>query len=91
MQILKELLKATINYQDVMDELFNMDYDVNVSSLQHKMLDLSDEAKKRYPALMAKYSFEYQKDRQVEFDALQLFINDFNGPLNATKREIDVP
>ena len=54
MQILKDLLEATIKYQDVMDELLS---DYTVSHLQIVMLDLADEAKNRYPSLMAQYDF----------------------------------
>ena len=73
MQLLKELLVATIKYQDNMDELGRG----SVDALQDKMLDLADLDKKKYPELLGAYDFGYKKDRQEEFDNLQKFINDF--------------
>ncbi len=75
MQVLKDLLEATIKYQDVMDDVLT---DVHASNLQFKMLDLFDEAYKTYPATMSKYNFEFKKDRQQEFDSLQKFITEIS-------------
>jgi hypothetical protein len=74
MQLLKDLLEATIKYQDVMDELGRG----SVDFLQDKMLDLADQAKKKYPELIGAYYFGFKKNRQEEFDNLQKFINDFH-------------
>jgi hypothetical protein len=42
------------------------------------MLDLADQAKKKYPELIGAYYFGFKKNRQEEFDNLQKFINDFH-------------
>ena len=75
METLKSLLAATIKYQDVLDDLLT---DQGAAELHLKMLDLFEEAKKKYPAIMSGYDFGYKKDRQLEFENLQEFINNFD-------------
>jgi hypothetical protein len=76
MQILKDLLEATIRYQDIIDERGTKDD--YVADAYEDMISLSDLAKEKHPELMAPYEFGFKKDIQEEFDNLQKFINDFN-------------
>ena len=73
METIKDLLKAVIAYQDVVDEFAESD----TASLYFRMLDKADAAKKQYPHLLGKYKFEYSANKQDGFDNLQEFIDDF--------------
>lgn len=80
METIKDLLKAVIAYQDVIDE-YGDSYNL---SMYFRMLDKVDEAKKKYPHLLEKYKFEFSFDKpddfdnlQDQFDNLQEFIDDF--------------
>jgi DNA mismatch repair ATPase MutS len=84
MQALKALLEATIRYQDVIDDfnskslMYETERMLNYIKFGEELSDLVEEARKRYPSLMAQYDFGFKKDRQAEFDNLQKFINDFS-------------
>ena len=70
---LRYLLQVTIAYQDVMDD------DTKTTIINRcKMMTEWDEANALFPEIMEKYDFEaYPSDRQLEFDNLQKFINDY--------------
>lgn len=69
-----DILHAVIKYQDNMDELHS---DPAVDMNHEYMLDLVAQGKKLYPEIFNQYDFNYKKDRMVEFDNLQKFINDY--------------
>ena len=73
MQVLNDLLKAVIDYQDGID---TEDYGLK-AKLKIAMLEAVDEAAKKFPETIAMYNFNDHKDVQMEFDCIQEYIDDF--------------
>lgn len=77
-RFLAHVLDAVINYQDNMEHLETCP-DVKLS--HEYMLHILELGKKLYPYIFNKYDFGYKKDRIVEFDNLQKFIDDYYQPV----------
>jgi hypothetical protein len=71
---LRDLLEKTIAYQDVIDD------NTNTTKLNRsEMMVEWYTASRLFPEVMDKYNFgPISNDRQLEFDNLQKFINDFH-------------
>jgi hypothetical protein len=89
MQLLKDLLEATIKYQDVID---SEDYGLK-ANLKIDMLEKMDEAAKKFPETISRYNFtDYPAtDFLKEFDYLQEFISDFRDFENKIDLRISYP
>jgi hypothetical protein len=69
MQLLKDLLDATIKYQDVIDDDNN-----KTIFLYYDMLIKANKARQEYPNVINQFTFERCGDRMKEFENLQMFI-----------------